>query len=79
MADLTPEAQRDLAWLVRKLGKEKVSGPEQTTEPPEIVEWMMTLTRADGRKVWYFGPTPEAAIAMARKWVEGPTKNRRTT
>lgn len=77
MIDLSPEAARNLAWLIKRLGKEKVSGPEQTTEPPEVVEWMVTLTRSDGRKVWYFGPTPEDALAMARKWVEGPPKNRK--
>ena len=68
----------DRAWLVRKVGAQRLRGPEPTTEPP-VSEYLVEVTRPDGKRVWYYGPTPEAALARARSWLERPPENRRVT
>lgn len=69
---LTAQGQADLAWLEQKLG-DRCRGPVLREDGDYEVE----MVRLDGRRSWAFGRTPEAALARARKTVEGAAVNRR--
>lgn len=59
-------AREDLAWLVKKLGRARVSDPVRDGAG----DWMVELVRADGRRTWHFGSTPEYALGRARAHVQ---------
>lgn len=69
---LSPQARIDRDWLRAQLG-DRVRGPCLR----EDGDWEVELVRIDGRRNWAFGRTPEAALARARKTVEGAAVNRR--
>ena len=62
--DLAPQGKTDLAYLCKALG--------ERLRPIEFRDgyWEVEMIRLDGRRVWAFGSTPEAALARARKSVE---------
>jgi hypothetical protein len=71
-APLTAQGQADRAWLEQKLG-DRFRGPWFS----DGGDWGVELVKLNGLKSWAFGRTPEAALARARKTVEGAIRNRR--
>jgi hypothetical protein len=64
-AQLSAEAAEDLAWLKKKL-KTQFGGLFRE----EDGEYRVDLRAARGKMRWFFGATPELAIARARETVE---------
>ncbi|WP_242394824.1 hypothetical protein [Anaeromyxobacter oryzisoli] len=68
-AEITPRAATEIYWLERRLGR-RYRGWEQEDDGMFCV----TLQRGNGRAVWCFGATLEAAVLKARRKVTGGSR-----
>lgn len=62
--EITPRVAADIVWLQKTLGR-RYRGYEA-----DGAEFVVTLLRANGKYVWCYGPTLEAAMASARAAVQ---------